>query len=61
MTDLTYRVVPSSNALSVTVVAIDYENEGGVYVVLFSGPNARERAEEYAAFKSHGTVEPSDE
>ncbi len=34
------------------VEAIDYENEGVCYVAIFSGPLARERAEEYAAFKN---------
>ena len=32
--------------------ANDYENEGVVYVTLFSGPEAKERAEEYAAIKN---------
>jgi hypothetical protein len=31
---------------------IDFENEGTVYVAIFSGPNARERAEEYAIWKN---------
>src|SRR5207244_11677337 len=34
------------------VEAIDYENEGAVYVTIFSGPDTRERAEEYAAIKN---------
>ena len=34
------------------VEAIDFENEGAVYLTIFSGPEARERAEEYAAIKS---------
>jgi hypothetical protein len=34
------------------VEAIDYENEGVVYVTIFSGPEARERAREYAAIKN---------
>ena len=33
------------------VEAIDYADEGKVYVACFSGPDARERAEEYAAWK----------
>jgi hypothetical protein len=33
------------------VEAIDYESEGECYVTIFSGPQAKERAEEYAAFK----------
>jgi len=34
------------------VEAIDYENEGKVYVTIFSGPESRERAEEYATIKN---------
>lgn len=34
------------------VEAIDYENEGKVYVTIFSGPESRERAEEYATMKN---------
>lgn len=34
------------------VEAIDFENEGAVYVAIFSGPDARERAEEYAAWQN---------
>jgi hypothetical protein len=33
------------------VEAIDYESEGEVYVAIFSGSEAKERAEEYAAWK----------
>ena len=29
----------------------DHENEGQVYVAIFSGPKARERAQEYADWK----------
>ncbi len=34
------------------VEAIDYESEGECYVTIFSGPNARQRAEEYAIWES---------
>lgn len=34
------------------VEAIDFENEGAVYIAIFSGPNARERAEEYARWQN---------
>lgn len=34
------------------VEAIDHESEGEVYAALFSGPGAKERAEEYAAWKA---------
>ena len=33
------------------VEAIDYESEGECYVTIFSGPQAKDRAEEYAHFK----------
>jgi hypothetical protein len=32
--------------------AIDHDNEGVVYVICFSGPDAKSRAEEYAAWKN---------
>jgi len=34
------------------VEANDYENEGAVYVAIFSGPDAKERAKEYAGIKN---------
>lgn len=34
------------------VEATDEESVGEVYVALFSGPGARERAKEYAAWKN---------
>ena len=34
------------------VEAIDHDNGGQVYVTIFSGPEAQERAEEYAALKN---------
>jgi hypothetical protein len=34
------------------VEAIDFDDEGKVYVTIFSGPEAQERAEEYAALKN---------
>jgi len=34
------------------VEAIDFENEGSVYTTTFSGPNAQERAEEYARWQN---------
>ena len=32
--------------------AIDDESKGKIYLALFSGPKAKERAEEYAAWKN---------
>ena len=34
------------------VEAIDFQSEGECYVAVFSGPNAHERAAEYAEWKS---------
>jgi len=48
-----YEVVQSAGAVNEwRVEAIDHESEGEVYVALFSGPNAKQRAEEYATWKS---------
>ena len=35
------------------VEAIDREGEGDVYLAIFSGPAAQERASDYAAWKNH--------
>ncbi len=40
------------------VEAIDFDNEGEVYVTIFSGPHARERAQEYAAMKIAQETQP---
>lgn len=32
--------------------AADMDGDGAVYVAIFSGPDARQRAEEYAAWKA---------
>jgi hypothetical protein len=40
------------------VEAIDFKSDGQVYVTIFSGPEAQERAEEYAAWKSNRIAEP---
>jgi hypothetical protein len=34
------------------VEAIDSESDGEIYAAIFSGPGAKERAEEYAAWKT---------
>ena len=55
VTALEYEVVRSRDAIEddkYVVEAIDYEHDGQIYVAIFSGPNARERAEEYAKFKN---------
>jgi len=38
------------------VVAIDFDDQGPVYVAVFSGPDAKERANEYAAWKNAQVV-----
>lgn len=40
------------------VEAMDFEDEGKVYVAIFSGPDAKERAHEYASFKNSEAREP---
>ncbi len=48
-----YEVVQSANhADEWRVEVIDYNNEGQVLVTLSSGPQARERAMEYAEWKN---------
>jgi hypothetical protein len=48
-----YEVVQSAGTINEwRVEAIDHDGEGEVYVALFSGPLAKQRAEEYAAWKS---------
>jgi len=56
-----YEVVESRIAKNEwRVEAIDHERDGAVYVALFSGPEARERAAEYAAWKNaNGREQPS--
>lgn len=40
------------------VEAFNFESEGECYVTIFSGPDAKERAEEYAAWKNQGAQVP---
>jgi hypothetical protein len=52
-TAIHYEVVSDSlNAGDFRVEAIDHENDGEVYVTIFSGPDAKSRAEEYARWKN---------
>lgn len=39
------------------VEGIDFDSDGQVYVAIFSGPNAQDRAHEYAAWKNAGVIE----
>jgi hypothetical protein len=57
---MTFEVAKSRNTVDEwRVEAIDFEDEGQVYVALFSGPLARERAEEYATWKNEGEARRS--
>lgn len=48
-----YEVVASQGVPNeYRVEGIDYDREGSVYVTIFSGPDAKQRAEEYALFKN---------
>ena len=52
-TRVAYEMVKSENVPDeYRVEGIDYEREGVVYVALFSGPDAEQRAREYARFKN---------
>jgi hypothetical protein len=54
--DVRYEVTQSMNAVNEwRVEGIDYERDGVIYVAIFSGPQAKERAEEYAEFKNKGS------
>lgn len=45
-------VADSLNAGEYRVEAIDHDSDGEVYVAIFSGPDAKVRAEEYARWKN---------
>ena len=47
-----YEVKPSNERDSYLAVAVNEASHNEVFSVLFSGPQARERAEEYAAWKN---------
>jgi len=52
-----YEVTASSELTDVDewrVEAVAYDRDGEVYVTIFSGPEAKERAHEYAAWKNRG-------
>jgi hypothetical protein len=52
-TALEYEVVADPiTADEFRVEAIDYEEDGEVYVTIFSGPESKSRAEEYARWKN---------
>lgn len=48
-----YEIIQSKdNSGEYIVEAIDFESDGEIYVTIFSGPDAKQRAEEYCAFKN---------
>lgn len=50
---LYYECAPSRTTTDEWIVeAIDYGSEGEIYAAIFSGPGAKERAEEYASWKN---------
>jgi hypothetical protein len=51
-----YHSVRNAGCQAVWVAEADGE-DGGVYTAIFIGKNARQRAEEYAAWKN-GTLDP---
>ncbi len=40
------------------VEKLDADGDGGVHVTIFSGPDARKRADEYATWKYRMVIEP---
>jgi hypothetical protein len=51
--DMNYEVKPSREQQGDWIAAaVNDEGDGEMYLVFFSGPDARARAEEYAAWKS---------
>jgi hypothetical protein len=60
MSDLTYETVPDLiERDTYRVEAINHASEGECYVAIFSGPLAKGRAEEYAAWKNRRTANAS--
>ncbi len=52
-TKVQYEVIRSiRDANEWRVEAIDYDRDGSIYVAIFTGPGAKERAHEYAAWKN---------
>jgi hypothetical protein len=51
LTKLEYEVIEGVHG-EWRVEAVDDESEGEVYQVIFSGPKAKERAEEYASLQN---------
>ena len=50
---LNYETVPDRHSKTEwRVEAIDYDHDGAILVAVFSGPDAKRRAEEYAAWKN---------
>ena len=52
-TAVRYEVVQTRDVMDEwRVEGIDHDADGQIYVALFSGPQAKERAKEYAQFKN---------
>ena len=52
-----YEVKPSHECHGDWIAsAVNDEGDGEIYLVFFSGPNAKERAEEYAAWKDNDSA-----
>lgn len=50
---MTYETMPSSEHQGDWIVsAVNDEGDGEMYLVFFSGPKSRQRAEEYAEWKN---------
>lgn len=55
---LKYEIQESENKAEFVVSAIDSQNGGAIYLALFSGPKAKERAEEYTMWKNRAVDMP---
>jgi hypothetical protein len=51
MKDFPAEIIPDSSPNAWRVEKLNSDDDGGVDVTIFAGPDARERAAEYAAWK----------
>jgi hypothetical protein len=49
---MNYEAFNDKSSSDWRVEAVDFENEGNIYIAIFSGPDAQARAEEYAQWKN---------
>jgi len=49
---MNYEAFQDKSSSDWRVEAVDFENEGNVYIAIFSGPDAQARAAEYVQWKN---------